>query len=461
MEELSIFSVPQPHIYTVSELTEDIRQILEEEFPFIWVEGEVSNARRPLSGHLYFTLKDEKAQILCILFKNQRKLVKFEPQDGLKVICQGRITVYPPHGNYRLIVEYLEPKGYGALQLAFEQLKKKLAQEGLFDTEIKKALPFFPQRIAVVTSPVGAAIRDFLRVLIKKFPNVHVRIYPVRVQGEGAAQEIAQAIYDLNHLPCPSGRQAWAEIIVLTRGGGSLEDLWAFNEEVVARAIHASEIPVVSAVGHEVDFTIADMVADLRAPTPTAAAEMIIQKKEDLENFLQEATKRFHRGLEKLLETAKLHLNHLIKRLGTPRQELITHRLRLDDLSLALLRTIKHRIEREQTAVQNLGERLLLSHPKRQIQSYRDTFQQRKTELMVHFTHLHQKHSQHLQEIRQRLNALSPLNVLKRGYALAFTWPEGKLIKSINQVEVGKNMVVKVVNGEIKAKVEEKDESTI
>jgi len=438
MEELSIFSVPQPHIYTVSELTEDIRQILEEEFPFIWVEGEVSNARRPLSGHLYFTLKDEKAQILCILFKNQRKLVKFEPQDGLKVICQGRITVYPPHGNYRLIVEYLEPKGYGALQLAFEQLKKKLAQEGLFDTEIKKALPFFP----------------LLRVLIKKFPNVHVRIYPVRVQGEGAAQEIAQAIYDLNHLH-------WAEIIVLTRGGGSLEDLWAFNEEVVARAIHASEIPVVSAVGHEVDFTIADMVADLRAPTPTAAAEMIIQKKEDLENFLQEATKRFHRGLEKLLETAKLHLNHLIKRLGTPRQELITHRLRLDDLSLALLRTIKHRIEREQTAVQNLGERLLLSHPKRQIQSYRDTFQQRKTELMVHFTHLHQKHSQHLQEIRQRLNALSPLNVLKRGYALAFTWPEGKLIKSINQVEVGKNMVVKVVNGEIKAKVEEKDESTI
>jgi len=454
MEELSIFSVPQPQIYTVSELTEAIRQILEEEFPFIWVEGEISNARRPLSGHLYFTLKDEKAQILCILFKNQRKLVKFEPQDGLKVICQGRITVYPPHGNYRLIVEYLEPKGYGALQLAFEQLKKKLAQEGLFDTEIKKALPFFPRRIAVVTSPVGAAIRDFLRVLLKKFPNVHVRIYPVRVQGEGAAQEIAQAIYDLNHLP-------WAEIIVVTRGGGSLEDLWAFNEEVVARAIHASEIPVVSAVGHEVDFTIADMVADLRAPTPTAAAEMIIQKKEDLENFLQEATKNLSLALKKQLETTKLHLNHLIKRLGTPRQELITHRLHLDDLSLALLRTIKHRIEREQTALQNLGKRLFLSHPKRQIQSYRDTFQQRKTELIVHFTHLQQKHSQHLQEIRQRLNALSPLNVLKRGYSLAFTWPEGRLIKSINQVEVGKNMVVKVVNGEIKAKVEEKDESTI
>jgi len=454
MEELSIFSVPQPHIYTVSELTEAIRHILEEEFPFIWVEGEISNARRPLSGHLYFTLKDEKAQILCILFKNQRRLVPFEPQDGLRVICQGRITVYPPHGNYRLIIEYLEPKGYGALQLAFEQLKKKLAQEGLFDAKIKKTLPFFPQRIAVVTSPVGAAIRDFLRVLLKKFPNIHVRIYPVRVQGEGAAQEIAQAIYELNGLH-------WAEVIVVTRGGGSLEDLWAFNEEVVARAIHASEIPVVSAVGHEVDFTIADMVADLRAPTPTAAAEMIIQKKEDLENFLQEATKNLSLALKKQLETTKLHLNHLIKRLGTPRQELITQRLRLDDLSLALLRTIKHRMEREQTTVQNLVKRLSLSHPKRQIQSYRDTFQQRKTELIVHFTHFQQKHSQHLQEIRQRLNALSPLNVLKRGYALAFTWPEGKLIKSINQVEVGKNMVVKVVNGEIKAKVEKKNESTI
>jgi len=241
MEELSLFSVPQPKVYTVSELTQAIKEILEAEFPLVWVEGEISNARRPLSGHLYFTLKDEGAQLGAILFKNTQRWLKFELQDGLKVICQGRLSVYPPHGNYRLIVEYIEPKGYGALQLAFEQLKKKLAQEGLFAEEAKKSLPLLPRRIAVVTSPAGAAIRDFLRVLLKKFPNVNVRIYPVKVQGEGAAQEIAKAIYELNRLK-------WAEVIVVTRGGGSLEDLWAFNEEVVARAIYASEIPVVSAV---------------------------------------------------------------------------------------------------------------------------------------------------------------------------------------------------------------------
>jgi exodeoxyribonuclease VII large subunit len=451
MEELSLFSVPQPKVYTVSELTQAIKEILEAEFPLVWVEGEISNARRPLSGHLYFTLKDEGAQLGAILFKNTQRWLKFELQDGLKVICQGRLSVYPPHGNYRLIVEYIEPKGYGALQLAFEQLKKKLAQEGLFAEEAKKSLPLLPRRIAVVTSPAGAAIRDFLRVLLKKFPNVNVRIYPVKVQGEGAAQEIAKAIYELNRLK-------WAEVIVVTRGGGSLEDLWAFNEEIVARAIYASEIPVVSAVGHEVDFTISDMVADLRAPTPTAAAEMIIQKREDIDNFLNDALNRLPRALKKQLETQKLHLGHLLKRLQSLRQRFEYAYLRLDDLSQTLLKAMHHLQERHRTNLNNLSKRLILSHPSRQFKQYRETLIQKEHELILRLKHLVQQRSRHLHQLERTLEALSPLNVLKRGYALAFTYPEKRLIKSIKQIKPAASLLIRVADGEIKAQVEESHE---
>lgn len=454
MEEISLFSVPQPKVYTVSEITEAIKQILESEFPLIWVEGEISNARRPLSGHLYFTLKDEKAQLGAILFKGQQRWLKFEPEDGLKVVCQGRITVYPPHGNYRLIVEHIEPKGYGALQLAFEQLKKRLEKEGLFEAALKKTLPLLPRRIAVVTSPTGAAIRDFLRVLLKKFPNVHVRIYPVKVQGEGAAEEIARAIYELNRL-------GWPEIIVVTRGGGSLEDLWAFNEEIVARAIYASDIPVVSAVGHEVDFTISDMVADLRAPTPTAAAEMIIQKREDIENFLTDAVGRLPRVLKKQLETNKLNLNHLMKRLGSPKQRLDYYRLQLDDLSQSLFRAFGHIKERQHTNFNNLARSLLLCHPGRQLQPYREQLRQKQREISLHFLHLLRQKHQHLSQMEQSLKALNPLNVLKRGYALAFTSLGERLIKSINQVSPGTSMLVMVADGKIKAKVEDKKNEPI
>ncbi|MDL1955795.1 MAG: exodeoxyribonuclease VII large subunit [Candidatus Desulfofervidus auxilii] len=447
MEELSLFSVPRPHIYTVSELTEAIRQILETEFPFVWVEGEISNSRCPLSGHFYFTLKDDKAQISAILFKNQRRLLHFEPEDGLKVICQGRITVYPPHGNYRLVVEYLEPKGYGALQLAFEQLKKKLSKEGLFDQAIKKPLPVLPRRIAVITSPVGAAIRDFLRILFKKSQNIHVFIYPVRVQGEGAAKEIAQAIFDLNRL-------GWAELIVLTRGGGSLEDLWAFNEEIVARAIHASHIPIISAIGHEVDFTISDMVADIRAATPTAAAEMIGKKQEEFGIFLEDIYKRMIQTFKKQLETSKLHIEHFLNRLRRP--QLITYRLRLDELTQTLLRLQQHAQERRYTILKNLMERLLLCHPKRQLQKYSEIFSQKEKEIILRYKHLLSRKKQTLREMEQRLNALSPLNVLKRGYALAFSFPEKRLIKSVNQVNLGEKMLIKLADGEIRAKTEEK-----
>ena len=274
MTQPSLNFEPVRRIYTVAELSLEIRNLLEKRFPDVWVSGEVSNLRVAGSGHLYFTLKDETAQLRAVCFRNQARYLKFKPQDGLAVIARGRLSVYEARGEYQLYVEFIEPAGVGALQLAFEQLKQKLAAEGLFDPARKKPLPVLPHLIGVVTSPTGAVIRDILRILRRRFPNINVQIYPVKVQGEGAAQEIVQGVEHFN-------RRTAVDVIIVARGGGSLEDLWAFNEEVVARAIAASKIPVISAVGHETDFTIADFVSDLRAPTPSAAAELVVHRKQD------------------------------------------------------------------------------------------------------------------------------------------------------------------------------------
>ncbi|MCK4793478.1 MAG: exodeoxyribonuclease VII large subunit, partial [Desulfobacteraceae bacterium] len=267
--------MPERRIYTVTELTHNIKDFLEEAFPFVWITGEISNFRIPVSGHFYFTIKDSGAQISAVMFRGQNRNLRFQPEDGMAVIAMGRLNVYETKGIYQIIIEYLEPEGVGVLQLAFEHLKKRLAAEGLFDEKHKLPLPFLPQKIAVVTSPTGAVIRDIINVIDRRFPNMTVEIAPVKVQGEQAAEEIVEAIELLND-------RNDADVIVVARGGGSLEDLQAFNSEVVARAIFSSEIPVVSAVGHETDFTIADFTADLRAPTPSAAAELIVPVKNDL-----------------------------------------------------------------------------------------------------------------------------------------------------------------------------------
>lgn len=425
MKEAPFFSIPQPHVYTVSELTSAIKYLLEDNFSFVWVEGEISNARRPPSGHFYFTLKDHKAQLRAVLFKNQLPWLKFKPEDGIKVICQGRISTYEPRGEYQIIVEYLEPKGYGALQVAFEQLKKKLMEEGLFYK--KRPLPPLLRHIAVVTSPVGAAIRDFLRILLKNSPNIAVRIYPVKVQGEGAAEQIAQAIYDLN-------RMNWADAMVLTRGGGSLEDLWAFNEEIVARAIYASKIPVISAIGHEVDFTISDMVADLRAPTPSAAAEIITKKLEDLENRLKEWKDFLLRALSK--------------------QKIDNYSLHLDEVSQSLLKVMGHVINHKKICLSNLRDRFIMTHPKRQIINHREILKKEKRTLTINFKHYLERLNQYTEGLNQRLNTLGPLAVLKRGYALAFTLPERDIVRSATQVRRGDHILVKVAQGEIMSEVE-------
>ncbi|MBI3008015.1 MAG: exodeoxyribonuclease VII large subunit, partial [Candidatus Omnitrophica bacterium] len=275
MAEIEEWTAVKEHVYTVSELTKELKIILEDSFPRVWVEGEVSNYKLHTSGHLYFTLKDESSQLRAIVWKDTAVRFKFELKDGTAVICFGRLSVYDKQGQYQLYVEKLEPRGLGALQLAFEQLKAKLSKEGLFDPAHKKPVPLLPKRIGIVTSPTGAAIRDILNVLDRRFSNVEVIIYPVKVQGEGAREEISNAIRDLNTF-------GNIDVMIVGRGGGSLEDLWAFNEEIVARAIYNSNIPVISAVGHEIDWTIADFVSDMRAPTPSAAAELVIGRKEDL-----------------------------------------------------------------------------------------------------------------------------------------------------------------------------------
>lgn len=327
--------IKQPRVLTVSELTRDIKEVLESIFVEIRVEGEISNLRRPASGHIYYTLKDERSQIRCVFFKGQASGLKFSLKDGIKVICSGRVGVYERDGQYQLYINSVEPKGQGALQLAFQQLKEKLAKEGLFDESRKRTLKFLPDKIGVVTSPTGAVIRDMLNVLDRRFPGSHVIINPVRVQGAGAEDEVASAIKEFNVLDN-------VDVIILARGGGSLEDLWCFNEEVVARAIYNSKIPVLSAVGHETDYTIADFVADLRAPTPSAAAEIVMPSKADLEDKIRELLSSLQRALIDLVPQ---------------------HQQRIDDLTGQMERAVQNRFKNEELVLQSVINELEALNP--------------------------------------------------------------------------------------------------
>jgi len=391
------------HLLSVSELTQLIKFQLEQSFDYLWVEGEISNFRIPSSGHFYFTLKDEKSQIRAVMFKTQNRNLGFEPQDGLFVTCRGRLNVYETRGEYQLILDYLEPKGLGSLQLAFEQLKQRLAKEGLFDPALKKPLPILPRKIGIITSPTGAVLRDILNIIERRFANLEILIYPVKVQGEGAAQEIASALQELNQM---SG----IEVIILARGGGSIEDLWPFNEETVARAIYYSEVPVISAIGHEIDFTIADFVADLRAPTPSAAAELVVKNKVDLINSLDNLNARLGNSMKKIYELNLSHLLFLQKRMVDPRRMIPGLRLKIDEywdrIGIHVSKTLKLKRER-------------------------------------------------VEGIMGRLDALSPINVLKRGYSITRTLPELKIVREADLLCPGNKINVRLFKGEILCRVEE------
>lgn len=390
------------HILTVTQFTSRVKTLLEGSFPDVWLEGEISNLTVPQSGHAYFTLKDEQSQVRAVLFRSSQKFLKFTLQHGMQVVCRGRVSLYEPRGEYQLILEYVEPKGVGALQLAFEQLKSKLEKEGLFSLEHKKKLPLLPRRIGIITSPTGAAIRDILRVIKRRHPKMHLLLYPVPVQGGEAAPSVVEGIRYFN-------RERNADVLIVGRGGGSLEDLWAFNEESVARAVHFSKIPVISAVGHETDYTICDFVSDLRAPTPSAAAEMVVQSEESFCDFINALGNRLERSLRQKLVQSRSSLRELTPLLADPRRLLQRHAMRVDELAGRLATGMRHQIRRDRVRLTGLAASL--AH-------------------------------------------LNPLGILSRGFSITKKIPEGVILKDAACVQPGDRISTSLHRGRILSRVE-------
>lgn len=395
----------EKHIYSVSELTKYIRVILEDSFHGAWVEGEISNFILHTSGHMYFSVRDANAVLKCAMFKRSNDKLKFMPKDGMRVILFGNVSVYEARGEYQLIVEEMTPKGVGALQLQFEELKEKLLKEGFFDERHKVAIPYLPTRIGIVTSPTGAAIRDILNIARRRFSNVEIIIDPVRVQGDGAKDEIARAIREFNEFKD-------IDVIIVTRGGGSLEDLWAFNEEVVARAIYDSEIPVISAVGHEVDYTISDFVADFRAPTPSAAAELVIPKKEDLANAIVAQTDRLKKALA--------------ARIGLLQERLTS-----------------------------MKESYILRQPLNIITQYEQKIDDLRKDMAIRIDHMVKMRGEEFRLAIGKLEALSPLAILGRGYSITTMIPGGVILKDAGSLKKGDEVETRLGKGIFKSRVEE------
>ncbi len=433
-------------IQTVSELTRSIRGLLETSYSMVTVTGEISNLRRPTSGHLYFTLKDSEAQLKAVLFKGQQRYLACTPADGLEVLCRGRISLYEPRGEYQLIIDFMDGKGTGLLRIAFDRLKAKLEAEGLFGPERKRALPFLPRRIALITSPRGAAVRDFLIQARRLSPATAIEIVPVRVQGEEAAAEIAAAIELLN-------QRESSEVIVLCRGGGSLEDLWAFNEEMVARAIAASRIPVVSAVGHEVDFTIADFIADLRAPTPTAAAGMILPDQAMLLARIRELQRQLATAMQRQLNSARRQLESEQRLLRDPARLLAQHAIRLDHLLAQLAHALQEKLHRQRERLNGRKGALERLDPRHRLQSHRAALQEHRLRLSFLARRLLETKRNQLGRTAAILEAVSPLAVLGRGYTIA-RLADGKILRSTQEAAPGTPLRLTLADGELKVTVQ-------
>ncbi|MBN2032373.1 MAG: exodeoxyribonuclease VII large subunit [Deltaproteobacteria bacterium] len=434
-------------VYSVSALSQEIKNLLEESFDFVWVEGEISNFRNPSSGHYYMVIKDEKAQIRAVMFRPRTRYLKFMPEDGMKVIVQGRIGIYEPRGEYQLVLDFIEPLGVGALALAFEQLKRKLAEQGVFDETIKKPLPFLPQRVAVITSPTGAAIRDFLKIIHRRFANIEITLVPAKVQGEGAAEEMVEALETVN-------RELEADVIVLTRGGGSLEDLWAFNSEALALAIRASRIAVVSAVGHEIDVTISDLAADFRAPTPSAAAELLVAEKESLTARIEQNRRRLSSALQACVAGKRDRLRFLSRGLRDPRKRLADSWMDLEGLQSRLARVMEIALKTHKRTLAAEGRAIVLHSPLSRIDMIRQKKEFQKRTLI--FLTLKK-----LKDLKMevslglgRIAPMNPLGVLERGYSMTRKIPEGWIVRSSRQMEKGDQVSVKLARGELQCRVE-------
>jgi exodeoxyribonuclease VII large subunit len=406
----AVFPPPTIKVFTVGELTRAVKGMLEENFTTVWVEGEVSNLSRPSSGHLYLTLKDEEAPLRAVIWRGVSLRMRFDLHDGMRVVVRGRLTLYAPQGNYQLQIEEVQPKGIGPLELAFRQLKEKLFTQGFFEPARKKKLPRIPRRVVLVTSPTGSAVRDMLEILSRRWPAAEVWVCPVKVQGDGAAQDIADAIRRVNKLHATGA--VCIDVMIIGRGGGSLEDLWAFNEELVAQAIFASRIPVVSGVGHEDDLTIADLVADLRALTPSEAAEKVTPDRAAVLDWLEKQATRWRGLLLKQLESARARLDDLAGRrcFTAPLDRVRDEERRLDDWNDRLQRAMTQRLEAAQRRLESLAAQLA---------------------------------------------SLSPLNILARGYTLTLQEADGAVVRSTHQVRRGDRLVTRVGDGRIVSRVEE------
>ena len=451
-DQIQMNFAAERRIFKVSELSRRIRERLESEFANVWVEGEISNFRRAPSGHLYFTLKDAAAQMRCVCFKQHARYWKFQPEDGLQVLARGRVSVYEPRGEYQLYVELLEPQGVGALQLAFEQLKQRLAAEGLFDLSRKRPLPKLPRRIGIITSPRGAVIQDMIRILERRHKNLHLILFPVRVQGEGAVEEMLEALRFFNR---PSPHVSPVDVLIVARGGGSLEDLWAFNEEKMARAIAASTIPVISAVGHETDFTIADFVADLRAPTPSAAAELVIETQEQLVQQIAAAQEAMRREMRYQLLQRRQELTEWSAHRGFQNLRTVVAQLaqrhdemgvRLADAGRSYLLSKRRRWERPHGFLQHFD---LRGRQERALLRWN-----RRSTALANQIHLFLigKRAQ-TEPLAAKLENLSPRRVLERGYAIVFD-ESGKVVRNATQVAAGQQVSTQLAHGRLNARVE-------
>lgn len=435
------------HIYTVSRLNNEVRTILEENFPFVWVEGEISNFAAPHSGHWYFSLKDQTAQVRCAMFKgNQRKML-FVPKDGMHVLVKARVSLYENRGEFQLIAEDMEERGEGRLRRAFEILKKKLEAAGLFDEVHKKTLPAFPQRIGVITSATGAAIRDILTVFRRRFPCLSIIIYPTLVQGEGAAATIVQAIQTAN-------RRRECDLLILARGGGSLEDLWPFNEEAVAHAIHASQLIIISGVGHEIDFTIADFVADKRAPTPSAAAEIVSPDKDEISKLLIKQHKYLIHHAKNKLANLQQHLlwiqKHLIQQ--HPKKRLFEKMQALDIAELNLIQLQTRLFNHYRNAVKTIDLRLYRQSPETRIRELIKQLHHMHDKLHFKQNHLINELKNNLATLAAKLDSLSPLATLQRGYAIATT-RENHVLYNAKNLKVDDEITVRLYADVLRCKV--------
>ena len=433
---------------TVTQLTKQITFLLEGEFRSLAVEGELSNVKKSVSGHWYFSLKDDQSHIRCVMFRNVADNLRFDPEDGLEVLVQGHLTVYQQRGEYQIKISYMEPKGLGALQLAFEQLKLRLEAEGLFDQKHKRGLPFLPRRIGIISSLKGAVIHDMLTVLERRFNGIPVLLFPSRVQGDSAAKMLVEGIRYFNKI----GDLQQIDVIIIGRGGGSIEDLCAFNDEELARTIFSSEIPVISAVGHETDFTIADFVSDVRAPTPSAAMELAVPNKVDLKNTLSQKDDHLNNLIFNLLKKLNEYVETKCQRLASPAAVVQQYVQQVDDLDSLLNERTRNLMVNFHSTITSLSEKLMLLNPGRELASQKQGVVILNGRLSQCMMHLHEKLEDSVKMQTELLNSLSPLSVLHRGYSVAVD-KSGNLLRSIKDVQSGEELNVRIEDGTLQTKV--------